>query len=148
VILQQHDNGCRFAREANSGHTDAARRLSDRYNLHKLVGIRKGWISARFADGTADDDAVFPSRAEAVEHSHHNESWTAYIELTAPSMTVCEAASILRFQAHARKLAPATRGAKGGGLIVIPRLNIEDQERQIAALSGRLALPVALGKRE
>jgi len=142
-----HDQGCRFARLPNGGHSEAAHRLADRFNLHKSMGVRSGWIAARFADGGADDDAVFPSRAEAVNHAHHNEAVTAFVELTAPAMNVCEAASVLRFQAHARKLAPAQRDTAGGGLVVIPRLNVEDTWRQLRALTGRGRLPVALGKR-
>jgi len=149
LVIQVHDRGCRYAREDNGGHSDAARRLADRFNLHKLCGVRRGYIQARFADGGSwDGETVYPTRLEAIQHSHHNEHVTAYVELTAPSMTVCEAAAVLRFHAHVRKLAPADREAKGGGLVVIPRLNVEDTERQLAALSGRLALPVALGKRE
>ena len=148
MIIVAHDRGCRWAREPLGGHSEAARRLADRYNLHKSMGVRFGWIMARFADGRADDDAVFPSRAEAVTHSHHNERDHCYVELKAPSMTVCEAAAVLRFQAHSRRLAPADRDANGGGLVVIPRLNLEDQERQLAALRGELALPVALGRVE
>lgn len=141
-----HDSGCRYARETDGSHGNAAFQLSERFNLHKMCGVKRGWIAARFADGAADDDAVFPTRAEAVNHSHHNEAWTAYVELSPPRMTVCEAASLLRFQAHARKLAPAQRDTSGGGFVVIPRLNIEDQARQLDAMAGRLALPLALGK--
>lgn len=140
-----HDHGCRFAREDNGGHTDAARRLSDTYNLHKLAGAKSGYIAVRFADGSSDD-TVYPTRAEAVSHQRHNERWCAYIQLNAGHMSVCEAAATLRFQAHASKLAPAQSDQRGGGMVVIPRLNIEDQERQIAALSGRIGLPVALGR--
>jgi len=148
LTIISHDRGCRYAREANGGHSAAAHRLAERYALHKLCGERHGWIAVRFADGGADDLAVFPTRSEAVDHSHHNEAHHCYVELTAPSMTVCEAASVLRMQAMSRKLAPAQRGTDGGGLVLVPRLGLEDVARQLRALTGRGSLPVALGKRE
>lgn len=145
TILGKHDSGCRYAREEGGGHSEAAARLMDRYNLHKLVGERAGWIQAKFADGDAWDSAVFATRQEAVNHSHHNEQYTAYINLQAPHMTLCEAASLLRFQAHERKIMRPQVGEKSG-LVVIPRLTIEDQARQLRAMSGHGSLPIALGK--
>jgi len=148
LTMVVHDRGCRFARLPNGNHSEAAWRLHDRYNLHRAAGTHFGWIMARLTDGTADDDAVFPSRAEAVNHAHHNEGACAFVELRAPFMSVCEAASLLRMAAMARRIAPAQRDTAGGGLMVIPRLTLEDQARQLAALAGRVALPVALGRRE
>lgn len=147
-VLQIHDAGCRFAREDNGGHTDAARRLSDTYNLHRTLGRRGGVIAVRFDDGSSDD-VVYPDRQTAIDHQHHNERWMAFVELAESNMTVCQAASVLRWQAHALKLDARERGATGtGGLLVIPRLTIEGRERQIAAMAGRVALPLALGKRK
>lgn len=146
-IITAHDPGCKFAREANGGHSDAARRVSDTYNLHKSMGMRGGFIAVSFADGSSDD-TIYPSRAEAIAHQHHNERWFAYIELLAPFMTVCDAASTLRWQLQATKLAPVDRDDSSGGFIVIPRLSTQDRERQFAAMNGRLGLPVALGKRK
>lgn len=103
---------------------------------------------ARYSDGGADDDAVFPSRSAAVDYAHHNEARHVFVNLLAPMMTVCEAAAYLRMCAHARKLAPAQTDTPGGGMIVVPRLNIEDQWSHLRALTGRGPLPVALGKRE
>lgn len=141
-----HDPGCKYAREANGGHSDAAKRLSDHYNLHKFLGTRGGWIAIRLDDG-GSDDTIYPTRDAAVSHQRHNEARRGYIELLAPHMSVCEAASVLRWQRQAARFAPADRDARGGGLIVIPRLTVEDRERQVQAMAGRLALPVALGRK-
>lgn len=146
-VLVAHDPGCRYARPEGGGHTDAAKRLSDTYNLHRAVlGLAgAGVMAISLADGTSDGQ-LYPDRETAVAHQHHNERWFAYIRLQAPSMSVCEAESVMRWQRQANKLAPAQLGEKNGGLEVIPRLNLEDQERQIAALSGRARLPIALGR--
>lgn len=145
-----HDPGCRFARESDGGHSDVARRLADLYNLHRtLIGNRGGVIAVRFADGHSDGE-IYPDRETAMRHQHHNERWYCYVDLGAvPVMTVCNAAALLRFQAHAMRLAPAERDHKpGGSLEVIPRLSIADRERQIGAMRGQIALPVALGRRK
>jgi hypothetical protein len=145
-VIVAHDAGCRFAREENGGHSDAAKRLADAFNLHKILGQSRGWIAFSLQDGSTDD-TIYQSRADAVSHQRHNEKWRGYIELSAPSMSVCEAASALRWQRHTTRLAPADRDQAGGGLVVIPRLSIEGRERQIAAIDGRSGLPLALGRK-
>jgi hypothetical protein len=145
--LVPHDHGCRYARLEGGGHSDAARRVSDTYNMHRAVmGFAPaGVIAVSLADGTSDN-TVYPSRESAVAHQHHNERWYAYIRLAAPSMSVCEAESVMRLQRQAAALAPAQLDEPNGGLEVIPRLNAEDQQRQIAAMRGHLRLPIALGR--
>ncbi|HEY1699186.1 MAG TPA: hypothetical protein VGG75_05645 [Trebonia sp.] len=143
-VLVQHDPGCRYARESHGGHDDAARRLSDTVNMHIAVGSRRGVIACRLSDGTSDG-TVYESRADAVRHQHHNERWYAFIRLQPSSMSVCAAASVLRMHRQSAALR-ADRDAPNGGLELIPRLNAEDQERQLAALAGLVRLPVALGK--
>lgn len=149
-IIMAHDPGCRYAREANGGHSDVARRTSDLYNLHRmLIGNRGGVIAVRLSDGQSDGE-IYPDRETAMRHQHHNEKWYCYIDLgAAPVMTVCNAAALLRFHAHAAELAPAVRDAKPGSTLeVIPRLTIADRERQIGAMMGRNGLHVALGRRK
>jgi len=145
-VITVHDHGCRYAREDNGGHSDAAKRLSDTYQLHRLMGHTSGWIAVRLADADSDH-TVYETREAAVNHQHHNERWFAFVELIAPSMTVCEAASVLAWQRQAANLVPAQRGEAGGGLVVIPRLGLEEIDRQSLALAGGLALPVALGRK-
>lgn len=141
----KHDPGCRYAREDNGGHSDAAKRLSDTVNLHIAAGSRSGVIACRLSDGTSDG-TVYPTRAEAVARQHHSERWYAFIRLQPGSMSVCAAASVLMMQRQASRLAAADRDAPNGGLELIPRLTTEDQQRQMAALAGIIRLPIALGK--
>jgi hypothetical protein len=146
-LLYQHDPGCRFAQEADGGHSDAAKRLADWYTLHRIAGARPGMCFAvRLGDGTSDG-AIYDDKAQAVCHQKGDPRWFAYVTINPPSMTVCEAASVIRFQRHAYHLSDVTadRDDRRGGPDVIPRLTIEGRERQIAAMDGKLALPLALG---
>lgn len=144
-VLVRHDPGCRFARESDGGHSDASKRISDAYNLHIVCGARRGQVMAfSLADGTSDG-VLYDSREDAVSHQHHNEARRGYIRIGPGRMTVCEAASQLRWQRHTVRLAAAQLGEKSGGLEVIPRLTIEGRERQLAALAAG-NLPLALGR--
>ncbi len=145
-VLVRHDRGCHYSREADGGHSDAAKRLSDTYNLHMTCGARRGsFIAVSLADA-ASDGVVYDTRADAVDHQRHNEGWKAFIKLGAPHMSVCEAAAVLRWQRQANELARAQRGEASGGLEVIPRLTIEGRERQLAAMAGQIRMPLALGR--
>lgn len=145
-VLVKHDPGCRYARQADGGHSDTAKRLSDTYNLHIVAGARRGGVIAVSLDDGSSDTTVYDSRADAVSHQHHNERWYAYIRINAGHMSVCEAESVMRWQRQANKLAAAQLGEQNGGLEIIPRLTKEGIERQLAAMAGRLNLPIALGR--
>jgi hypothetical protein len=145
-VLVRHDRGCLHAREADGGHSDAAKRISDTYNLHMTCGARRGsFIAVGLADGRSDG-VVYDTRAEAVNHQRHDEGWKAFIKIGPPHMTVCEAAAVLRWHRQSNQLARAQRGEKSGGLEPIPRLTIEGRERQLAAMRGEINMPIALGR--
>jgi hypothetical protein len=145
TVLVRHDPGCKFARLENGGHSDTAKRVSDNYNLH-MVCLGPGFhgvIAVSLNDGSSDGE-LYPDRATAVRFQRGNERNFAYIRLIAPSMTVCEAESVMRWQEQAAKLAPAQLEDPNGGLEVIPRLTLEGLDSQIEAMkTGR---PIALGK--
>jgi hypothetical protein len=143
-VLVRHDPGCRYAREADGGHSDASKRISDWYNLHKAAGGRIGQVFAvTLAQGSSNGD-LYDTRAEAIVHAGHDEHWLAFIKLGPASMSVCQAASVLMMERGAAHLRLADRDDKRGGRQIIPRLTVEDTERQLAALA-RGGLPVALG---
>lgn len=145
TVLVQHDPGCKFARPDDGGHSDAAKRLSDHYNLHMTcLGFGfHGIFAVNLGDGSSDGER-YPDRASAMRFQHGRERNFAYIRLQAPHMTTCEAESALRWQRQAAVLAPAQIDEPGGGLEVIPRLTMEGREQQIAAM--RFGRPIALGK--
>ena len=163
TVLVAHDPGCRWARlgaEAEidahghvtgvkypgAGHSDAAKRLSDTFNLHKAAGTARGWIAVRYAGGTGGA-TVYATRAEAVQDCWPWEDQHFYCTLAERSMTVCAAESVLRYKRVMAQMEKPDRDMAGGGLEVIPRLAIEDQEAQIEAVrTGRGA--IALGHRK
>lgn len=160
-VLVRHDMGCKYARasadltvddEGNiltgsiqGAHSDAARRIADCYNLHKAAGAIIGWwIAVSLATGESDGDA-YPDKATAVWHQKNSEKWFAFLRIGQGSMSICEAESVLRWHRQQSKLRLSDRDYEHGGLDVIPRLRIEDIERQMAAMDGRGGLPLALG---
>ena len=145
-VLVRHDAGCRFAREADGGHSDAAKRLSDAYNLHVVCGARPGAVLAYSLADASSDGVLYDSRADAVAHQRHNEARRGYVRIGAGRMSVCEAAAVIRWDRQAAALAPAQLGERSGGLEPIPRLTLEGRERQLAAMSGRIRMPIALGR--
>lgn len=159
AVLVRHDPGCKWGRfngtvnergeitsgEIMPGHSDAAKRFSDIYNLHKACGSR-GWIAVALADGSAGA-SVYDTRGAAVADMWPREDRYFYCVLQAPSMSVCAAESLLRWRRVMNEVeAPhMDRDAPGGGLEVIQRLSAEDQEAQIMAVrTGRGA--IALGR--
>lgn len=160
TVLVRHDPGCKWGRfegtvdpEANilaggiqPGHSDAAKRFSDTYNLHKAAGTARGWIAVAYADGTGGQ-TLYAGRQDAVADRWPYEDRYFYCCLDAPGMSVCAAESVLRFKRVMAAMERPDRDMRGGGLQVIPRAAIEDQEAQIAAIrTGKGA--IALGFRE
>lgn len=160
-VLVVHDRGCKWGRfdgtvdrdgniltgEVRPGHSDAAKRFSDHCNLHRAAGSR-GWIAVALADGDTDG-VVYDTRHAAVAHMWPRERWYFYCLLSGAFMSVCAAESLLRYKRVMNEMeGPLTdREAPAGGLEVIPRLAIEDQEAQVRAIrTGRGA--IALGYRK
>jgi hypothetical protein len=155
-----HDPGCRWARlgaeaeidergqvtgvrNPGAGHSDAAKRFADWYNLHKAAGSR-GWIAVALADG-GTDGVVYDTRHAAIAHMWPDERRYFYCLLQAPSLTVCMADSLLRYKRIMNQIegGHTDRDAPRGGLEIIPRLAAEDQEAQLQAVligRGHLAL--------
>ena len=146
TVLVAHDPGCRYAREADGGHSDAAKRISDVHNTHLLAGEayrafsdRNPHIGLVFAcrlnDGTSDD-VLYESLADAVRHQRHNENWYAFLRVTPGGMSVCATASLLRIH---RQVYDAGGRMSGTDVprVAIPRLTTEDVTEQIRALEQR-----------
>lgn len=158
-VITRHDHGCKWARfdgevdenanilsgEVRPGHSDAAKRFSDAYNLHRAAGTSRGWIAVALADGSSDGE-VYETREEAVRWQRHHEQWFFFATLDQASMSICAAESLLRYKRVMNKIEAADRDAPHGGLEVIPRLAIEDVEAQIRAVRTGQGM-VALGHR-
>ena len=164
TVLVPHDPGCRWGRFEGTvnargevltggvkpGHSDAAKRFSDCYNLHRAAGQVRGWIAVRYLDGSSDG-SVYDSRAGAVADRWPWEDEYFYCSLHVPSMSVCAAESLLRTK---RILSEMERGhtdrdAPQGGREVILHNGFDEIERQLRAVQsgqGTIAMGYRKGK--
>lgn len=148
-VLIAHDRGCNYARPAAGGHTDAAKRVADTWNLH-LAAAKNArgsgfgltqmgrWIAVALADGTSDG-TCYERRIDAVRFQHHNERFYAYLQLQPFELTVCMAESYL----YMHRLCYDAGGLMadpemdGSGHELIPALTVEDFADQMSALARR-----------
>lgn len=126
-------------------HTDAARKVSDTYNLHRVaLGFNANgkWFAVRLSDGTGDD-VLYDRKIEAVRHQKHNEKHYAFLRIMAPSMTACEAEVML--STHRRMYDAGMRMVdpdhKHGGPDLITRLTAEDQLAMMRGVVQNLRMP-------
>lgn len=121
-------------------HTDAAKRVSDTYELHRMARplecIGK-WFACALLDGTTDG-VLYDSKGDAVRHQHHNEMYYAYVMISPGSMDACAAEAFLKihrmmYDKGIRLHDPDDRDH--GGLSVVPRMNAEDMRAAIKAYS-------------
>lgn len=129
-----------------SQHTDAAKRVADTWNLHRIgdsnAAVRK-WFAARMDDGTSDH-VLYDSKQDAVRHQHHDEQFYAYLRIMPFTLTPCESEVYL---VGARKLYDAgMRMADpddvNGGKDVIKRSTWDDQTAQsLFLVNQNLILP-------
>lgn len=105
---------------------DAARRISDEYNMHRMIGSENygGWLAFRIADGTSDH-TLYPNRQRAVQSCKGNEKFFCFMQV---GPWQCSAQDALAFLSAQRKLYDtglrmADPDARQGGRDIIPRAN-------------------------
>ena len=120
-------------------HEDAAKRLSDEYNTHRVAAPYESigkWIAVRLSDGNCDH-VLYDSKRDAIRHQHHNEQYYHFQPIRPSTMDVCSAAVMIK---TARSLydkgfrLPDPDDIKGGKDL-ITRASAEDQ---IALSNGRV----------
>lgn len=129
----QHIQSCRQLE-----HSDAARRISDTYTLHRLadpIGNIGRWFAVALANGMSDN-VIYDTRSECVRHQHHNELFYAYIQIIPGNMTICDAEMFLKTnrKLHDAGIKLTDRDHRSGGRVVIPRVSREDQMAQMRAI--------------
>jgi hypothetical protein len=85
-------------RTALGGHSDAAKRVCDTYNLHRLAspyGTIGYWIACTLSDGSSDN-VLYDSKQDAIRHQKHNENYYTFTQIVPSSMTECEAEVMLK----------------------------------------------------
>lgn len=134
-----------WCRHKALGHSDAAKRIVDTYNLHRLGGgydaIGK-WFASALSDGRSDS-VLYDSKLDCVKHQHHNEMYYAYTKIIPGSMNICEAEVMLKTtrNLYDKGLRVADPDHRRGGLDVIKRLSVEDQLAQSRGINTNLTLP-------
>lgn len=133
-----------WCQHLNDSH-EAARRISDEYNLHRIAGgydsIGK-WIAAALEDGRSDH-VLYDSKYDAVRHQHHNERYYTFIKIGPNSMNPCEAEVMLKMgrQMMERGVQTADREHHAGGMSVIKRLMVEDQLNMLRGVVSNVRMP-------
>lgn len=134
-----HERGCPIEnRTSINTHSDAAKRITDAYNLHRSAdpyGNVGYWFAAALDDGSSQDGyTLYESKPDAIKHQKHNENWYTFIQIVPQNMTECDAEVMLKV---ARMIY-----AKGGRISngfsrheLIRRLGWEDQN---ALANGRV----------
>jgi hypothetical protein len=140
-MTQRHQVWCSHV----NGHTDAAQRFSDTYNLHRIGAgydaIGK-WFAARLDDGTTDN-VLYDDKYSCVIHQKHNEQFYTFVKICPSDMDPCEAEVML---GTARKLYKggmrmADPDHKHGGLDLMKRLMVEDQLALYRGVVQNIQLP-------
>lgn len=146
TALVRHDDACP---QKGAGHSDAAKRVSDTYNLHLLAAPHENvgnWFAVRLANGKGDQ-VLYPTKRAAVIHQHHNEKYYAFIRIGPRSMSVCDAECYLAInrKLYDKGIRLADPDHRAGGMDVIPRLSREDMGSMMRSiLSGGKSRPTNL----
>lgn len=138
----QHEPWCRMKMVS---HTDAAKRLCDDFNLHRVAApydsIGK-WMASALHDG-GSDRVLYDSKLDAVRHQHHNEQWYTFIKIIPSSMNVCEAEVVLATarNLYDKGLRLTDPDHRHGGPDLIKRLTVEDALAQGRGVVQGLIMP-------
>lgn len=143
--MSEHEPWCR---QKAIHHSDAAKRLSDTYNLHRTASgllnfdVLKKWFAVALNDGTSDN-VLYDSKQECVIHQHHNEHYYAYISIGPATMNACEAEVFMKTarNLYDKGLRMADPDSRHGGRDVIMRTSVEDQLNLSRGRVSNLILP-------
>lgn len=127
-------------------HSDAAKRLSDTYNLHRIgMGLDSvgKWFGASLAEGRSDDDTLYDSKRDCVLHMKHNEQYYTYIKISPGGMVPCEAEVMIKTarNLYDKGMRMTDPDHKHGGPDLITRLTVEDQLWQARGVVRNLKMP-------
>jgi hypothetical protein len=140
--VSRHEAWCQ---QKALGHSDAAKRMCDTYNLHRMAGgfeVVGKWFAAALADGRTDD-TLYDSKSEAVRFQHHNEQWYTFVKIQPCSMNECEAEVLLKTarNLYDKGMRLADPDHAHGGMDVIQRTSVEDQLAQSVGRNTNLVMP-------
>lgn len=124
-----HQPQCPIGR-FNGRHTDAARRLADQWNLHRVAdphGSIGKWFAVRLEDGVSDG-VLYDSKVSAIHHQTRIEKYYAFVRMSIATMNYCDAEIYLAIQRrlYDKGFRMADPDARSGGPDVIKRSTRED----------------------
>lgn len=150
MILVAHVPGCPVSmREPLGGHSEAAKRLSDQYILHRAalgMAATGQWFAVTLQDGTGDG-VLYPSKRDCARHQHGREVYYAFVCIAPSDMGVCDADVFLKtcralYSAGVRMTDPEDAA---GGRAPIMRATREDQASLARSIRSRgLIVPANL----
>lgn len=134
--MTQHSMQCR---QRAFDHSDAAKRASDQYNLHRMAdpyGSIGKWIAIALADGDTDG-VLYDSKSECIRHQHHNEMFYAYSRIIPANFTPCDAEIFLRMHRmmYDKGIRLTDPDSHSGGKEVIKRSTREDQSSLMRSIA-------------
>ena len=136
----QHEVWCKVAT-----HSDAAKRTSDTYNLHRIAlgldAVGK-WFAVSLAEGRGDD-VLYDSKLDCVTHQKHNERYYTFIKIVPSGMKVCESEVMLTTarRLYDKGMRMTDPDHKHGGPDLIKRLTVEDQLSMMRGIVTGLKMP-------
>jgi hypothetical protein len=138
-----------WCRQKAFDHSDAAKRCSDQYELHRMAlgddAVGK-WIAVALVDGSSDGVA-YDGKRDAITHQHHNEQYYAYIQICPTGMSPCEAEAYLKIhrEMYDKGMRLADPDHAKGGHSMIPALTNEDMRSRFQSIrSGGRTRPSGL----
>jgi len=137
-LIVSHTAGCT---SRQTGHTDAAKRISDTVTLHWIAGgydnVVGKWMAFRLSDGTSDN-LLYPDKLSCMRHQKGVYQHYMYLCLQPGGMGICEAEVMVKLHRNARERDIATPdiNAPHGGRDLIPRIGMQEVNQQIRKLGG------------
>lgn len=143
-LVSDHQPQCAMGR-LGMRHTDAARRLADQWNLHRIAdlhGSNGKWFAVALHDGVSDG-VLYDSKVAAITHQRHVEKYYAFVRMSMAQMNYCDAEIYLSVQRRLydsgfRMSDPDTRS---GGPDVIKRSTREDMFSLMQLRGTNLIIP-------
>lgn len=135
-----HQDQCDRARRTPFGlHSDAAKRISDTYRLHRAAQGRAAigrFFACALADG-ATDGVLYDTKRDAVRHQHHNEQLFIFLAVGPYDLSPCEAEELLHIQRlyYDRGIRWPDPEHARGGREVVQRVTVEDQRSLVASIA-------------
>ncbi len=134
-----------WCRQKALPHEDAAQRLCDVYNLHRVAGglaTVGQWFAASLAEGRSDM-VLYRSKLECVRHQGHNEQYYTFIKINPSSMNACEAQVMLNTarRLYDNGLRMTDPDHAHGGPDLIKRVTAEDQLNAMQGVATNLIMP-------